>query len=414
MKINKFIIALLAVVAGISTLSAQNGTLTPYSRYGYGILRDNATAAQQSMGGVGIAMNSGRQINVMNPASYARVDSLTFLFDMGIDFTTLWSHEKSTANGDVFQRQNGGGLNYITMQFPVSKRLGVSLGILPYTSVGYSFGSAIENGSSSHSGSGSINQAYLGLGGKIVGGFNVGINFAYLFGTTANDNYAITNQGSQTLFQDEISVRDWRMDLGAQYTQMIGRQHWTLGFVWSPARKLHGHLSTYAYDVSQDGTATPEIERVKLQDGYGTAASYGVGLNVLHNQRIMVEADFIYQPWSKVDYRGLKNQFADRTKIALGVQFQPTLRGGYLKRIQYRLGGYYNNDYLKVRDNRVKEYGASMGFGFPVPGYKTVVNLGLGWVHRQASPAALIKEDYFNITFGINFNETWFEKFKLH
>ena len=50
---------------------AQNTVITPYSRYGYGILSDNASSMQRSMGGVGYAMNSGRQINVMNPASYA-------------------------------------------------------------------------------------------------------------------------------------------------------------------------------------------------------------------------------------------------------------------------------------------------------------------------------------------------------
>ncbi len=45
------------------------------------------------MGGVGYAMNSGRQINVMNPASYAAIDSLTFLFDLGADVSMLWSQE---------------------------------------------------------------------------------------------------------------------------------------------------------------------------------------------------------------------------------------------------------------------------------------------------------------------------------
>ena len=71
--------------------AAQNSTMTPYSRYGYGQLSDNASSMQRSMGGVGYAMNSGRQINVMNPASYAMMDSLTFLFDMGVDFTILQS-----------------------------------------------------------------------------------------------------------------------------------------------------------------------------------------------------------------------------------------------------------------------------------------------------------------------------------
>ena len=69
MKINNLIItALLLLAGGFATISAQTAG-SPYSKFGYGLLDDNATAAQKQMGGVGSAMNSGRQINVKNPAS---------------------------------------------------------------------------------------------------------------------------------------------------------------------------------------------------------------------------------------------------------------------------------------------------------------------------------------------------------
>ena len=119
MKSLKTLLASLALlIAGIGVVQAQNSTLTPYSRFGYGILRDNATSAQQSMGGIGYAMSSGRQINVMNPASYARIDSLTFLFDMGVDVTALWQNEQAADGSKLSDKQVGGGLNYITLQFP--------------------------------------------------------------------------------------------------------------------------------------------------------------------------------------------------------------------------------------------------------------------------------------------------------
>ena len=57
MKISKILFGFLALqLFGASVLMAQNGTMTPYSRYGYGILNDNATSAQRAMGGVGYAM----------------------------------------------------------------------------------------------------------------------------------------------------------------------------------------------------------------------------------------------------------------------------------------------------------------------------------------------------------------------
>ena len=92
--------------------------MSPYSKYGYGILSDNASGSQRAMGGVGYAMNNGRQINVMNPASYAMCDSLTFLWDIGLGFTNLWSKE-----GETRSKAFGGGLEYITMQFPITNSI---------------------------------------------------------------------------------------------------------------------------------------------------------------------------------------------------------------------------------------------------------------------------------------------------
>ena len=125
---------------------AQNATLTPYSGYGYGMLRDGVTSTQRAMGGIGYAMNSGRQINTMNPASYAAIDSLTFLFDIGLDVTSMWLSETDAEGNRASEQRWAGGLDYATMQFPLGKYLGGSVGLLPYSSVGYAFGSKIDNG----------------------------------------------------------------------------------------------------------------------------------------------------------------------------------------------------------------------------------------------------------------------------
>lgn len=417
MKANRLIATLAVIISAWSALSGQNGTITPYSRYGYGILSDNATAAQRQMGGVGYAMTSGRQINVMNPASYARIDSLTFLFDMGVSATSLWQEE--TVNGAKVTDNNfGGGLDYITMQFPLSKRFGASIGVLPFSSVGYAFGNDIAHGTASRQGSGSINELYAGIGYRPIGGLSVGVNISYLFGTLINDTYALTESGATALFERQMEVRDWHLNIGAQYVFKINKaDQLALGLTFSPGKKLLGNTRTYYYDVDKD---SPEITgEGKLNDSYSLPATWGAGINYEWQRRLMVEADFTYQPWSKAKYQGLSDDevssvLANRYKIAAGVQWQPTLRGSYFKRVQYRLGGYFNRDYLVIKGNNVREYGLSLGFGLPVPGFKSVVSLGVGWTHRQATPLALIKEDYLNITLGINFNEMWFRQSKLY
>ena len=143
------------LIASTAFIAMGQTVNTPYSKLGFGILNDTATGIQRSMGGVGYAMQNGRQINVMNPASYSRVDSLTFLLDMGMDVTNSWSKEDGKSGYNL-----GGGLDYITMEFRLAKNLGAAIGVIPYSSVGYSFGGSIENGSDSRTGSGGLSELF--------------------------------------------------------------------------------------------------------------------------------------------------------------------------------------------------------------------------------------------------------------
>lgn len=416
MKVYRIFLAAICAITMAASVTAQNPVMSPYSRYGYGFLSDNASSAQRSMGGVGYAMNSGRQINVMNPASYAAMDSLTFLFDMGVDVTSLWS----TENG-ISEQNFGGGLDYITMQVPITRGLGASLGLLPYSSVGYSFGSDIDNGHVNRDGSGSINQLYLGVGGSPFRGFGIGVNFAYLFGTTVNAMYASTTTGSTSIFERSMTIRDWRMDIGVQYSFNVNpMDRFTLGLVYSPKKDLHGHTYGIYYDQSADNVKldTVNANDTKLRGRYSVPETWGAGINWRHGNRIMAEVDFTYQPWSKAKYGTIESfestELADRWRVGAGLQYTPSPRGSYFGRVNYRLGGFYNRDYVMVLGNNVRDFGVSVGFGFPVPGFKSVVNLGIEYRNRQATPNPLIKENYLNITLGINFNEMWFRKNKLY
>lgn len=413
MKISKTIKAVAAaLVAGILTVAAQS----PYSMYGYGLLNDNATSAQRAMGGVGYAMQSGRQVNVMNPASYAAIDSMTFLFDMGITATALWTKENATSGKDF-----GGGLDYITMQFPLSKYIGGSIGLVPYSSVGYSFGSTMDNGSGSRTGSGGLNELYVGVGGRPFKGFSIGANIGYLFGTTINDIYAYpANSSTNALFEKVVQVRDFHLLFGAQYTYKLNRDNrLTAGVTYSPGKTLLGHAwRVNYYNIGSSDVQADTVAYTSLRDRFSLPTSLGFGLNYQWRERLTVEADLTWQNWEKAKFAELdlddgELKFNNRLRYGLGVEYVPQPRGNYAQRIAYRLGGYFSDDYIKVGANKIKEHGLSLGFGLPTPGSKTLVNIGVEWKRRQGTPNALIKEDYLNITLGINVNELWFYQNKL-
>lgn len=402
------------------TAVAAQDTTNPYSKLGYGLLRDNATSAQRQMGGVGYAMRSGRQINVMNPASYAAIDTLTFLFDMGVDVSV-----NRLSEGSLSETTNGGGLDYVTMQFPMGRYMGGSFGMVPYSSVGYAFESEIPNGLSQRQGNGGLNQLYLGVAGRPFKGLTLGANVSYLFGSITNDVLTTPTGGSTALFEQVMEVRDYHLEFGIQYGLEIGAaDKLTVGAVYSPSKMMIGHAWVTKYDSTNDvdsnsGEAISDtvVQRMKMQHHFSTPDTWGAGISYQWRNALSVEADFTYQPWSKAKFADMDNfaasRFADRYRFALGGEYRHRERGNYLERMHFRLGASYNRDYVMVGTNNVRDYGVSCGVGFPTPIGKTLINLGFEWRHREAYPRDLIRENRFTFTLGINFNELWFFQNKI-
>ena len=413
----------MALCGVVSTAKADVNT--PYSMYGYGVIGERATSMQRQMGGIGYALQSGRQINVMNPASYASIDSLTFLWDMGANMNMQWSKDSSGKTHGY-----GGGLDYVTMEFPLSKYMGMSIGMVPLTQVGYSFGDDIKYGARQNQGSGGITEAYAGVSGKIKG-LSLGVNVSYDFGTIQNDVYATPiygpqTSGSQSLFEQVMRIRDWNIVAGVQYRQPINRYNFlTLGATYSPKKSFHGDTWLTLQDLTSD-SRPDTVASTGMNGKYYSPQSFGVGLAYTHEKvhRIIVEADFTLQQWSDAPFSSLKDEsgqvvfegmkFSDRMKIAVGGEYTHNIRGSYLERMPWRLGAFYTDDYIKIDGNRMREYGVSLGTGFTAPAAKTMINFGLEWRHRQTSPINLLTENYFNIMVGVNFNEVWFFKRKIN
>lgn len=416
MRLHKLLATLAAILAGVTAVNAQN-ELSPYSQKAYGILSDKTTGAQRAMGGVGYAMNNGRQINAMNPASYAACDSLTFLWDIGFDMTNLWQTEDDL-HGYTF----GGGLDYIAMQFPITKNIGASIGLMPFSEVGYSFAAEIDEGTESRTGDGGINQLYAGAAYSFkkipfIDNISLGFNFSYQFGTITNDNYTYTESSSVTQFEHVLEIRDWGIEFGLQMTKKFGRKHaLTLGVTYTPPKDVHGKTWATYYNATSDSDVDT-VGYQKMGGDFTYPYKIGVGLNYTYDQRFTVEADFTYQNWSDAKFKDIElfssTELNDRYRAALGFQIIPKHRGNFIQRTSYRFGGYYTRDYISIRGNELREYGLAVGFGLPSMYTKTTINLGFELKHRETSPVNYISENYFNITLGVTFDEMWFWKNKI-
>lgn len=207
-----------SILLGFGTLSivAQSGTKSPYSQYGLGILSDQSQGFNRGMSGLFQGFRSGNQVNMQNPASYSAVDSLSMIFDVGV-------------SGQITNFKEGGAkvnaktanFEYVTALFRIFPKFGASIGLVPYTNVGYSYSTTQQIGSSSttstmqFSGEGGLRQAYLGLGYEFFKGFSLGANISYFWGSYKKDITVLSSDDAvKTLSKTyDADVSSYKLDL---------------------------------------------------------------------------------------------------------------------------------------------------------------------------------------------------------
>lgn len=398
---------------------AQNNTNSPYTRYGLGQLADYGSANSRAMGGVAFALRDKFHINSANPASYTAVDSLTFIFDGGV---TL--QKDNLSNGTIKMNANNSSFDYITMQFRAAPWAGVSLGLLPYSNVGYQFGTTMDDevnpdnaNTVTYQGEGGLHRIYLGAGFKIFKNLSVGANISYLWGQisrTTSESF-VSNSAILPLSRSvSVDIKSYMLDFGVQYTHQFSKKHQaTVGVVFTPGHDLNntttittqtGNTSTGYTIASRDTVAT-----------FGIPSTLGFGVAYQYDGRLTVSADLLVQQWSKKSYMNNNEAYCDRGKIALGAEYFPNPMGrSYLSHVKYRLGAFYSKPYYKVQGVRgAAEYGFTAGFGLPIPRTRSYVNLSAQFVRTEGKQTNFLNENSFRLCVGVTFNERWFFKRKV-
>jgi hypothetical protein len=427
---------LLAFTLCINTMGQSNGISSSYSRFGLGLLENQAQGFNKSMGGVGLGFRAGNRINTLNPASYSAIDSVTILIDAGM----------SAAFGNM--KQNGNSINiyqckldYVSIGLRLYRNLGLSAGFMPYTTIGYDFTTTSKvtknpntlqtiTSTSNYSGDGGLHQAYLGLGYKLYKEFSIGANASFIWG-----DYGHTILETSTLSDynglnsiEAAEIRTWKLDIGAQYPLRLTKNDvLTMGVTTSIGHKIKSNSSLCRFtDVQEDAPIDT------AWNAFDLPYTYGIGATWKHRNNLIVGLDFKQEFWAscrtpeivstgtRIQYIPQTGAYKNRIQIAVGAQYTPEpLNSHYWKRIQYRIGANFSTPYLKVNgQNGPKELSLTAGFGLPLPFTKAItnrsmMNVGLEWLRRAPSVSNQITENYVMLNLGITFNEPWFMKYKI-
>ncbi len=393
------------------TTDAQYSSNSIYSLYNLGDLNSSGPVKTSAMGGAAFALKSEDFLNNLNPASFTEFDSTTFMFSMGLNgyVSSFESMNESKSAADF-------NFNHIALGFPVTKWWGSCAGVIPFSSVGYDILTTVPVEGTNTSietkftGTGGVNQFYLIHSFRLTRQLSLGINVSYLMGTitqTELNNMATFNQSDISTVQTRY-FRNFYYALGLQYNQQFYDNKLSIGITCSPGQKLNTRYSMEIIIPEADTLHSKPVNK----DDYMIPLSLGAGLACNIHSNLEFVFDYGIQKWSDAELSFNKARLTDSYHYNFGIQYRPAqkLIRSYLRSIRYRLGAYYENTYLEMRGNPIREIGITFGAGIPVSWQKSTINIAIGIGKLGTLNNGLVQETYCSFNLGFDFHDYWFIK----
>lgn len=421
-----FTVSLMLCLSSIREIKAQIEINSPYTRYGVGNLVENGMDPRiTGMGGLYYGLQGPSLINTANPASYGAFDSLSFIFDGGIFglITSLKTSQQSD-NGDYIS------LSHLMFGFPVTKWWKTSLGVLPFSYVGYDIyvteeQEELPNIEYVYKGSGGYNQLYWGNAFVIAHKLSVGFNLKYMFGSIYRSRgitFPDSTEMKNTFIRGSVRPNDFYGEIGVQYRTKLPKDLFlVVGGVFGPQVDINTKgsylVTTYFGDISSVQYSYDTIDySLNKKGSFTLPMRTGLGLTVGKDGKWVAGADFLWQNWEKYTYYGLSDSLKNRWNIAIGGEYIPNRQsiGSYFQKVAYRAGLHYGLTPLYFNGQHLNEFGMSFGLGFPIKKSKSTVNMAVSVGKRGTIQYGLIQENFIRFTIGVNVFENWFFKSKYY
>ncbi len=417
-RLSGFFILGLLLIGSLSSFAQNENTSSPYSRFGLGDIHPYSFGRFAAMGGASIGSRHNVQINTSNPASYASIDSLTFIFEFGAD-----GRLSDFKSGDTKFTSNDVNFRYFALSWPITHWAATSMGILPYADKGYEifyeendddFGRVAH----SYAGSGTISKVFWGAGFDITESLSLGINAYYLFGTQSHNSSIFFIDDNEAYDYSEIErtrVRDFAYQLGIQYDIPFKDDKFlTIGGTFENKPELKAFQNLSRQNILQTGDGLL-VDTLEFKDEERTTiqlpTTYSLGVSYAKLNKFEINADYYFAKWSNAKLFGATlAELTNQSRFSIGGEFIPEAASirSYLKKVKYRAGLHYEKSYLKIGNQQINEFGMSFGLGLPVNRSKSTINLAVEFGRKGTTNDNLIRENYTKLSLYLNLHDTWF------
>ena len=418
---HKLLLAFLIPLISLSfTAHSQKLVNSPFSRFNIGSIDPSGSFRTLGMGGTGISMRDNSSINYANPASYSSFDTISFIFDFGLDYSMNYlSDSLSKSSSDDIN------FNHLLMGFPLAKGWGFALGVVPVSNGYYKISNSIRSNDintkgyyESHSGNGGLTNFFIGSGININKHFSAGVNMTVMFGKL--ERYDTIQFADNNVFNDvkaeKLQLGGVNLAYGMQYTTTFKNNYFiNAGASLSSDKKYKSNFENFTSTFTLYGTQdTISYVSDKITKAF-IPGTLNLGVSFGKKNKFTTELDLVMTKWSKASIPGTSGYAADTKSLLFGLEYIPDKYSNYsfLKRMEYRVGGHIGNNYLVVKGEQLKEYGASFGIGIPLRKSLSKTNFFFDFTRRTGSTGSILPtENVYSLGISLNLYDRWFEKRK--
>lgn len=402
-------------------LLAQEGTSSPYSFYGIGDIKFKGSVENRSMGSISVLPDS-IHINIQNPAQLAGLKL------SGLALGGTYANTKSISE-DQEGKSRRTSLDYMAIGLPLGK-IGIGFGLIPFSSVGYKISKTTEASNENsgtiqkYNGIGGVNKVFLGFGYSLTKKINIGATMQYNFGTIETTGLLYQTDLQYGSRETNISeLGGVNFDIGATYqTKLKGKLSLFSSLIFTPESNLKLSntrniqivqlLSSSAISIIQSENIAVGNSTLKLP----SKLALGAGFGEIKKWLLGTEITFLNNSVMSNRINNITNSsFENSIRYSLGGYFIPNYNSyaTYYKRIVYRGGLRYENTGLVIENKSITDFAGNVGFGLPLTGTFSNLNIGLEFGKRGTTYNNLVQENYFNISVGLSLSDKWFVKRKF-
>jgi hypothetical protein len=407
-------IKLLYIFLSVTCFSVFGQVNSSYTRFGIGDIQYNYSARRLGMGGVNISIADPDFVSINNPATIYRLNSTRF------ELSVKYGGER-ISNSTLNKFYSNTVFNGFTFGFPISSLdgIGAAFGIVPVSSIKYDVVDNIINTTNSsndyyysYSGSGGLSKIFISSSYHTPFNVNIGASFNYYFG---NLNYSSTvnfpnNNIYNSIFRRTYSPRGLGTTVGLLSPDMAPLIN-------------SSSITEFRIGASVDYIATLSTDTILVGNSYYKVDTLGestvkmkvpvrisTGVSFILNNKYLFSIDYLYQPWSKFKFSGMKSDhLRNASKISAGFEYRPERGIGrsFWEQILLRAGLSYEKTQYIINGVGINQFSVSGGFSIPVT-YENDIDIGLEYAVRGSKNNGLYKENIYKLNLSFALGDLWF------